>query len=151
MAYLPISLAGCATTSQTVTSSLKRRTEGKSWVQVKTGAPILKDHIYLTQCSGDEDLNQPKFESDFVIFVNLETRLALRHLHQGELGFEHLSFYVVPADEANAVYQKWLTHWHKKPKRDGDVRKLSNMAVHVPAFEMAKYHDAWSLLKAQSA
>ena len=32
----------------------------KLLVQVKTGAPILKDHIYLTQCSGDEDLSRPK-------------------------------------------------------------------------------------------
>lgn len=122
----------------------------KLWVQVKTGAPILKDHVYLTQCSGDKDLGARKFEADFVVFVNLETRPALNHSHEGELDFEHLSFYVVPSDDANAMFQKWLEHWHKKPKRDGGIRKLGNMAVHVPASEMAQFRDAWHLLKASS-
>lgn len=122
----------------------------KLWVQVKTGAPILKGHVYLTQCAGEGDLIATKFESDFVIFINLETRPALKHTHEGELGFEHLSFYVVPTDEANAIYRKWVQRWYQKPKLDGGVRKLGNMAVHVPADEMAKYRDAWSLLKARS-
>jgi hypothetical protein len=119
----------------------------KLWVQVKTGAPILKDHVYLTQCSGDGDLAATKFSSDYVVFVNLDTRHAIRHAHEGELGFEHLSFYVVPADTANALYRKWLMHWHSRPKRDGGVRKLANMAVHVAVGEMAEYKDAWKQLK----
>lgn len=128
-----------------------RNQRTKLWVQVKTGAPIVKDHVYFTQCSGDADLSVPKFNSDFVVFVNLETRPALKHTHEGELGFEHLSFYVVPSARANALYKKWLTYWHKKPKRDGGVRKLGNMAVHVPIVEMTKYRDAWRLLKTRSA
>ncbi|MDR0775865.1 MAG: hypothetical protein LBE81_04425 [Azonexus sp.] len=123
----------------------------KLWVQVKTGAPILKDHVYLTQCAGDRDLDVPKFESDFVVFVNLDTHPALKHTHAGELGFEHLSFYIVPAEDANSLYLRELVHWHNKPKRDGGVRKLGNMAVHISASEMARYRDAWSLLKARSA
>lgn len=123
----------------------------KLWVQVKTGAPILKNHVYLTQCSGENDLTAEKFESDFVVFVNLQTRPALKHTHEGELSFEHLSFYIVPSKEANLLYRDAVTHWHRKPKRDGGVRKLGNMAVHVPAADMSKYLDAWSLLKARSA
>lgn len=115
----------------------------KLWVQVKTGAPILKGHVYLTQCSGDADLEREKFASDFVVFVNLANPPALRHKHDGALGFEHLTFFVVPSAEANGIYRKWLTHWHKKPKRDGGVRKLANMAIHVPASAMERYRDAW--------
>lgn len=118
----------------------------KLWVQVKTGAPTIKDQVYLTQCAGDDDLHATKFESDFVVFVNLQTRAALKHTHQGELGFEHLSFYIVPADQANAIYLRWLRLEHEKPKRDGSARKLGNMAVHAPAAEMAQYRDAWRLL-----
>jgi hypothetical protein len=122
----------------------------KLWVQVKTGAPILKDHIYLTQCAGDCDLTTDKFDSDFVVFVNLQTRVSIKHAHRGELGFEHLTFFVVPADEANTMYRRWLQHWHEKPKRDGGARKLTNMALQAPASEMAPYQDAWHLLKERS-
>ncbi|MBM3814869.1 MAG: hypothetical protein FJW20_24860 [Acidimicrobiia bacterium] len=122
----------------------------KLWVQVKTGAPVLKDHVYFTQCAGDGDLTTDKFDSDFVVLVNLQPQAALKHAHQGELGFEHLSFFVVPSEEANTIYRRWLRHWHAKPKRDGGVRKLANMAVHAPASEMAPYQDAWHLLKARS-
>lgn len=121
----------------------------KLWVQVKTGAPIVKNHVYLTQCAGERDLTATKFESDFVVFVNLELKHS-KHTHEGELGFEHLSFYVVPADEANNIYLKWVKHMHEKPKRDGGARKLANMAVHVPVDEMQKYRDAWALLKRRS-
>lgn len=122
----------------------------KLWVQVKTGAPILKNHVYLTQCKGECDLEIEKFEADFVVFVNIETKVGTKHVHAGELGFEHLSFYVLPRDAANQLYQRWLAHWHAKPKRDGEQRKLGNMAVHVPTAEMEQYRDAWRLLKAQS-
>ena len=40
----------------------------KLWVQVKAGAPLLKEHVYLTQCAGDHDLEIQKFDADFVIF-----------------------------------------------------------------------------------
>ncbi len=122
----------------------------KLWVQVKTGAPILKDHVYFTQCAGDGDLECEKFDADFVVFVNLDTRTALKHTHAGELGFDHLSFYVVPRKAANALYRSSLVYWHEKPKRDGGRRKLGNMAVHVPADRMEKYRDAWKLLKDRS-
>ncbi len=128
------------------TSDLRK----KLWVQVKTGAPILKHHVYLTQCAGDEDLGKDKFDSDFVVFVNLDTRVGLKHTHTGELGFEHLLFYVLPRTAANSIYQHWLCHWHDKPKRDGERRKLSNMAVHVPCEEVEQYRNAWHLLREQS-
>jgi hypothetical protein len=122
----------------------------KLWVQVKTGAPILKGHVYLTQCAGEVDLEGEKFAADFVVFVNLDTRVALRHSHSGELSFEHLSFYVVPRHAANSLYHAALIHWHEKPKRDGGRRKLGNMAVHVPIDQMQKYREAWALLKGSS-
>ncbi len=122
----------------------------KVWVQVKTGAPILKNHVYLTQCAGDGDLVCEKFDADFVVFVNINTRAGLGHTHSGELGFEHLTFYVVPRKAANLIYRHWLGHWHDKPKRDGGTRKLGNMAVHVPLSEVEKYRDAWALLRQAS-
>lgn len=122
----------------------------KLWIQVKTGAPILKGHVYLTQCSGEEDLHRHKFASDFVVFVNLANPPALKHEHSGELGFEHLTYFVVPVANANRLYRKWLTHWQRKPKRDGGVRKLGNMAIHVSEAEMVRYRDAWHLLKARA-
>lgn len=123
----------------------------KLWVQVKTGAPTLKDHVYLTQCKGPEDLSGEKFESDFVVFVNIQQKMALAHQHAGELSFEHLSFYVVPRAQANRLYAEWLRYWLSKPKRDGQERKLSNMAVYVPAAEMGVFRDAWSLLRNAAA
>lgn len=128
------------------TKNLRR----KLWVQVKTGAPILKNHVYLTQCAGDEDLATDKFDADFVVFVNIDTRIGLGHTHAGELNFEHLSFYVLPRDAANSLYQQWLCHWHDKPKRNGELRKLGNMAVHMPGEEIKQYRDAWHLLREQS-
>lgn len=119
----------------------------KLWVQVKTGAPILKDHVYLTQCAGEVDLNSPKFSSDFVVFVNLETRVAKAHAHDGRLDFGSLAYYVVPCKDANRLYSKAVAGWAAKPKRDGGVRKLANMAVHVPSKDMARYKDAWVRLQ----
>lgn len=128
------------------TSDLRR----KLWVQIKTGAPVLKNQVYLTQCAGTDDLGRDKFDADFVVFVNIQTRVALNHTHVGELSFEHLSFFVVPREAANTLYQRWLCHWHEKPKRDGQQRKLGNMAVHVPADEIGRYLNSWHLLRQQS-
>lgn len=123
----------------------------KLWIQVKTGAPTLKAHVYLTQAAGPADLDIPKFSSDFVVFVNLDNRIAKSHSHDGGLSFEHLSFYVVPVDDANRIFKKWFRHWGLRPKRDGGVRKLGNSAVHVPQNEMRRYRDAWGLIKEMAA
>jgi hypothetical protein len=120
----------------------------KLWIQVKTGAPILKDHVYFTQCAGDDDLNCDKFAADFVVFVNLDLRKAQSHSHDGSLNFAHLSFYVVPREHANRLYHDALAHWAAKPKRDGGRRKLGNMAVHVPKEQMREYRDAWQRIHA---
>jgi hypothetical protein len=122
----------------------------KLWVQLKTGAPILKNHVYLTQCSGDEDLTSEKFAADSVVFVNLNLRTAKSHTHDGSLDFNSISFYVVPGKQANLIYQQALTGWAAKPKRDGARRKLGNMSVHVPSDQMAGYKDAWNQLKTAS-
>lgn len=101
----------------------------------------------FTQCAGDCDLDRDKFDSDFVVFVNLQTRAAKAYQHRGELEFEHLTFYVVPTERANALYRKWLEYWRNRPTRAGGERKLGNMAVHVPELEMARYRDAWAGLR----
>lgn len=124
------------------------QTRRKLWVQVKSGIPILKDHVYLTQCAGESDLSQRKFDADFVIFVNIDNRAGKANRHEGTLDFRHLSFYVVPGAKANQLYLRALKHWAEKPKRDGGRRKLTNMAVHVPAPDMDQYREAWGLLKA---
>jgi hypothetical protein len=121
----------------------------KLWVQVKTGAPTLKDRVYLTQCTGDADLAGNKFSADFVVFVNLDVKLAKSHSHDGSLDFPALSFYVVPVDKANSIYQEALQGEADKPKGNGDRRKLSNMAVQVHSDRMAKFRDAWHQLKAK--
>jgi len=122
----------------------------KLWVQVKTGAPILKDHVYLTQCSGDDDLIGNKFSADFVVFVNIDLRVAKTHTHDGLLDFSNLAFYVLPCRIANMFYQEALLHWSEKPKRDGGRRKLGNMAVHIPLKKLEKYRDSWIQLRAAS-
>ena len=121
----------------------------KIWVQVKTGAPIRKSHVYLTQCAGDEDLTVPKFSADFVVFVNLEVRTAKSHTHDGSLDFQSLSFYIVPGAKANLIYQEAVKALAAKPTRRGS-RKLGNMAVDVPSDDMAGYKDAWGQLKSAS-
>jgi hypothetical protein len=123
----------------------------KLWVQVKTGAPTLKEHVYLTQCKGPEDLAQDKFDSDFVVFVNILQKVALSHKHSGELSFEHLSFFIVPREEANRLYGEWLRFWLAKPKRDGQERKLANMAIYVPSEHMEIFRDGWDRLRCAAA
>ena len=122
----------------------------KIWVQVKTGAPTLRNQVYLTQCSGDEDLTTSKFNADFVVFVNLVPRTAKSHTHDGSLDFQSLSFYIVPGKQANLMYQEAVKVLAAKPKRDGGSRKLANMAVDVPGDDMAGYKDAWGQLKSAS-
>lgn len=119
----------------------------KLWVQVKTGAPIEKDRVYLTQCAGESDLKEEKFQADFVIFVNLDLKAAKSHLHDGSLDFNNLSYYVVPRKQANSLFFEAVKTAADKPKRDGHPRKLTNLAVHVPNKFMEKYRDAWAQLK----
>lgn len=119
----------------------------KLWIQVKTGYPTKKGEVYLTQCAGESDLEGDKFVSDFVIFVNLDSRVASTHEHDGVLDFEHLSFYIVPRDAANRLYREAVNQGYRKPKRDGGQRKLANMAVQVSTDQMEKYLNAWALIR----
>ena len=114
----------------------------KLWVQVKTGAPTERNCFYLTQSAGVKDLDGDKFSADFVVFVNLDPRASKSHAHDGSLDFNSLSFYVVPRDAANLLYREDLQRCAAKPKRDGGLRKLGNMAVHAASDNMAKYRDA---------
>jgi hypothetical protein len=119
-------------------------------VQVKTGAPIVKDHVYLTQCSGENDLKNDEFRADFVVFVNLDLRAAKTHKHDGSLTFDQMSFYVVPCSVANQIYRQAVSRAAATPKRDGGNRKLQNMAVHAPLQVMQPYRDAWSQIQSLS-
>jgi hypothetical protein len=131
--------------SDLIVETDNRRT--KLWIQVKTGWPIKKDHVYLTQCAGEDDLAKEKFVSDFVVFVSLDPKRAAAHQHDGRLGFEHLSFFVVPCEEANRLYLEALKEEYLKPKRDGSQRKLANIAVHIPTERIEPYRDAWQLIR----
>lgn len=120
----------------------------KLWLQVKSGYPALKDHVYLTQCSAATDLEANKFSADFVVCVNIDPAAAVAHTHDGRLEFPHLSFFVIPRTEANELYRAIVTRESARPKRDGTQRSLRNMALHATPAEMASYRDAWSLLRA---
>jgi hypothetical protein len=119
----------------------------KLWVQVKTGAPVRRDYVYLTQCAGDDEPHRDKFAADFVVLVNVEAKQAAAHRHDGQLRFEHLSFYVLPCDVANDLYRAALQREYARPKRDGGRRRLVNLAVDVPASQVAGFRDAWHLLR----
>jgi hypothetical protein len=119
----------------------------KLWIQVKAGLPGLRDHVYLTQCKGDVDLGLDKFSADFTIFVNIDVKKGKSHQHDGSLGFDSLTFYVLPRKVANKVYRDAVKHWHDKPKSNGGRRKLANMAVHVAKASMEQYRDAWHLIR----
>ena len=116
-------------------------------VQVKTGYTKTPGHVYLTQCGGEKDLECDKFHADFVVFVGLDPKTAMTHSHDGSLDFEHLSFYVVPNDAANALFKREVRRGKSRPLKTGGQRKLGNMAVSVPAADIAKYRDAWTQLK----
>ena len=119
----------------------------KLLVQVKTGYSPVQDQVYLTQCAGECDLTEEKFVADFVVFVNLDRKAAIAHQHEGSLGFEHLTFYIVPREAANRVYRNAVTREYNRPLSTGGQRKLSNMAVNVPLDELAPYKDAWALMR----
>lgn len=115
-------------------------------VQVKTGYSPADNQVYLTQCRGDADLTDDRFVSDFVVFVNLDRKVASRHQHDGALGFEHLRFFVVPCEAANRAYREAVRRDFERPLKAGGQRKLENMSVNVPLAELAVYEDAWRLL-----
>ena len=120
----------------------------KLLVQVKTGYSPSADWVYMTQCSGEEELTRDKFVADFVVFVNLDRKVALKHTHQGELEFHHLTFYVVPREQANSLYRAALKREHLRPLiKTGGQRKLGNLSVNVEASEMAEFKDAWHLIR----
>jgi hypothetical protein len=119
----------------------------KLLIQVKTGYNPSGEWVYMTQCSGDHELHEDKFVSDFVVFVNLDRKAGNSHQHNGELDFQHLTFYVVPRSAANDLYRAAVKRDHERPLKSGGVRKLGNMAVNVAAKEMELYKNAWVLLR----
>lgn len=118
----------------------------KLLIQVKSGYNPRPDQVYLTQCKGEEELKSAKFVSDFVVFVNIDRKAGNGHRHDGSLGFEHLSYFVVPRDAANRIYLRALKRDHSKPLKTGGQRKLGNMAVNV-TLEMHQFKDAWHLIR----
>jgi hypothetical protein len=119
----------------------------KLLVQVKTGYRPSPEWGYMTQCSGDDELAEPKFVADFVVFVNLDKKAGVKHEHNGELDVHHLTFYVVPRDRANSLYRADLEREHARPLKNGGQRKLGNLAVNVAATEMAEFKDAWHFIR----
>jgi len=119
----------------------------KLLVQVKTGYSPGRDQVYLTQCKGECDLTEEKFVADFIVFVNLDREVGNAHQHDGTLGFEHLTFYIVPREVANRVYMRAVNREYDRPLRTGGRRKLGNMAVVVPLDELAPYKEAWLLMR----
>lgn len=102
----------------------------------------------MTQCSGEHELGNKKFVSDFVVFVNLDKKAGTKHTHSGELDFQHLSFYVLPRDTANDLYLEALHREHERPLiKTGGQRKLGNLAVNVAAEKMADFKEAWHLIR----
>lgn len=120
----------------------------KLFIQVKTGYTPSADWVYMTQCKGEKELDCAKFDSDFVVFVNLDKKVGTKHTHNGELDFQHLSFYVVPRDRANALYSDAVRREHVRPLiKTGGQRKLGNLAVNIEAAAMAEFKDAWYLIR----
>ncbi|MFT7722762.1 MAG: hypothetical protein QM788_08010 [Roseateles sp.] len=120
----------------------------KLLIQVKTGYSPGPDWVYMTQCSGEGELSTPKFVADFVVFVNLDKRAGIQHGHDGTLDFCHLHYFVLPRDQANALYLAALKREHARPLiKTGGVRKLGNLAVNVATTDMAPYADAWALIR----
>jgi hypothetical protein len=118
----------------------------KLLVQVKSGY-ARSSQVYFTQAQGQKDLSEAKFKADFVVFVNMDEKVGQQHAHDGKLGFEHFSFYVVPGDDANKLYQDAVHREFMRPKRDGGVRSLTGLAVYASPGTMDQYRDAWHLLR----
>jgi len=124
----------------------------KLFIQVKTGYNPASGLVYMTQCSGDQELEKPKFVADFVVFVNLDRQAGTKHEHNGLLDFQHLSFYVVPRESANTLYRSALLREHSRPLiKTGGQRMLGNLAVHVSVEEMAQFKSAWHLIRQAEA
>jgi hypothetical protein len=118
----------------------------KLWVQVKTGYPTRDHEVYLAM-HREKDLTESKFTADYVVFVNLDPEVASTHTHNGELDFAAFKYYIVPRDDANRLFREALQRKAKRPKRDGTPRKLTHGEVQAPEEDVAKYLDAWELLK----
>lgn len=118
----------------------------KRLIQVKSGY-CKSNKVYLTQCKGECDLADDKFHSDFVVFVNIDEKVGKTHDHNGQLSFEHLTFYVTPAEVANRLYRTAVQAEHARPLRNGGVRSLANLAVYVSPEQMAPFRNAWRLLR----
>lgn len=120
----------------------------KKLIQVKTGYSPSHGRVYLTQCKGKCDLDGEKFVSDFVVFVNIDKKVACSHQHNGELSFEHFTFYVVPRHVANNLYREAVHGEHDRPLiKTGGERQLANMAVEVLEEQIVEYRDRWSLMR----
>ena len=121
----------------------------KLWVQVKSGY-CGANQVYLTQAAGEDDLTNDKFVADFVVFMNIERKAGQNHNHDGALSFEHLTFYVVPREDANRIFREAVRREHARPLKTGGVRKLGMLAVYVPTNEMECFKNAWNLLRGQT-
>ncbi len=98
----------------------------KLLVQVKTGYSPAKGQVYLTQASGEGDLEDDKFKADFVVFVNIEKKAGEAHQHDGTLDFSHLSYFVVPVDAANKAFRAAVKREFARPLiKTGGTRKLT--------------------------
>ena len=121
----------------------------KLLVQVKAGFCPVREGVYLTQASGEDDLTKDKFHADYIVFVNINKKVGESHIHRGTLDFSHLSFYVVPAEEANLLFREAVEREYAKPliKTPDKKRSLANLAVNVSPQAMMNYRDAWQLLR----
>jgi len=119
----------------------------KLLIQVKAGYKPHGEWIYMTQCSGEEDLTEDKFGSHFVVFENFDRKVGQTHQHKGELDFQHLIFYVAPCADANRLYRAAVKRQYDIPLKRGGVRSLQNMDVNVSESEMAPFKDAWNLIR----
>lgn len=122
----------------------------KLLVQVKTGFSPAKGKVYLTQASGVADLKEPKFKADFVVFANIDRKAGQSHQHRGTLDFKHFTFYVVPAKAANRLFRDAVQREYDRPLiKTGGRRKLTNLAVNLEPEVMAKYSEAWHILRGE--
>ncbi|GIK36106.1 MAG: hypothetical protein LC130_28695 [Bryobacterales bacterium] len=119
----------------------------KLLIQVKAGFNPRHDIVYLTQCTGAHELHEEKFVSDFVVFVNIDKKVGKAHQHEGLLDFQHLTYFVLSRVAANQIYSAAIRRDYERPLKTGGVRKLAGMAVNAPLEEMARFKDAWHLIK----